>query len=125
MRSFTTPSCIGGCSTFSAPTGLPSGVSSKVCLDCKLYEITKPAGARCAHVTFKSSIAGKFGEGVKVDIQISGSVYRDLAHFIDTDMEISGTFNSSGTLGSSSKGGPSTTISAPLTLTRTVKPVER
>ena len=93
-------------------------------ITCKLEDISDHGGVRCAHVTVQGRISGKYGDSAKVDIEISGSVYRDLIHFIDAEMDLTGTFKFEGALGGGGKNAAGSFISAPLTLKRTVKPAD-
>jgi hypothetical protein len=94
-------------------------------ITCKLEDIGDHDGVRCAHVTVQGRISGKYGDSAKVDIEISGTVYRDLVHLIDAEMDLTGTFKFEGALGGGGKNAAESFISAPLTLKRTVKPADQ
>jgi hypothetical protein len=90
-------------------------------LSCKLEEVTEHHGVRCARVSIEGTVTGKLGNNSKVDIEINGSVFRDLQNLIDADMDLAGTFKFNGAFGKGANGGSNAVITAPLKVKRTVK----
>lgn len=95
-------------------------VGLDVDLLCKLEDVSEKDGDRIARISVKGHLGGEVAAGSNVRVEISGTISRSLRDMIDTDLEMSGTFNYTGAFGKSSALGAQAEISAPLKVRRTV-----
>ena len=88
-------------------------------LQCKLEEVMEKDGDQIARISIEGHLAGALEDTAKVNLDISGRILRSLRDFVDLELELTGTFDFTGSLGK--PGGPTTQIKAPVLIKRTVK----